>query len=109
MPESNCVPSGTNCGIWFSTLSMLIVLEFSSRCASTVTIGLEASRSRRTMREPVTRISSVGSCACAFIACEAISVEIVDASTVSCCRFGVPNLAVSMVFPREILLAKNAI
>ncbi len=57
-PESNCVPSGTNCGIWFSTLSMLSVLEFSSRSVSIVTIGLAASRSRRTMREPVTVISS---------------------------------------------------
>ena len=58
LPESNCVPSGTNCGIWFSTLSIPIVLEFSSRSLSIVTIGLAASRSRRTMREPVTVISS---------------------------------------------------
>ena len=80
--ESNCVLSGTNCGIWFSTLSMLIVLEFSSRCVSTVTIGLAASRSRRTMREPVTRISSssCGSCALALVVLRIA--EIVDARAV---------------------------
>ncbi len=61
---------------------MLSVLEFSSRLVSIVMIGLAASRSRRTMREPVTVISSSPwSCACAAPV-PASRAEIVDASTV---------------------------
>jgi hypothetical protein len=82
MPWSNCVPSGTNCGIWLRTLSILIVLEFDSRSVSIVMMGLAASKSRRTIREPVTVISSSPvSCACAAPP-PANSAEIVDASTV---------------------------
>ena len=44
---------------------MLTVLLFSSAAASTVMIGLGAEKSRRTMRDPVTVISSRGACAAA--------------------------------------------
>jgi hypothetical protein len=60
----NCVTAGVNCGSWFSTLSIEIVLDSWKRSVSTVMMGLFASKSRRTMREPVTVISSsAGSCA----------------------------------------------
>ena len=55
---SNCVSPATNCGIWLSVASMPTVLVFSSSSVPTVISGLEDSRSRRTMREPVTVISS---------------------------------------------------
>ncbi len=55
-----CVFAGTNCGSWLSTASTPRVLVSSNAAGSTVKIGLAASRSRRTMREPVTTTSSSG-------------------------------------------------
>jgi hypothetical protein len=61
----NGVTAGTNCGSWFMTVSMPTDMVLSKSSSSTVTIGLFASKSRRTMREPVTVISSnAPSCAC---------------------------------------------
>ncbi len=58
----NCVcVVGTYCGSWFSTDSTAMVLDSWNALFSTVTTGLAASRSRRTMREPVT-VTSVSSC-----------------------------------------------
>ena len=66
----NCVPAGTNCGRSFSTPSMLVLLLLTKLSLSIVTIGLGAVKSRRTMREPVTVISSTpccsGACSCAY-------------------------------------------
>src|SRR5690606_32818877 len=57
-PVLNCVLAGTNCGSWFSTDSTASVLDSLNTWLSTVTTGLEDSRSRRVMREPVTCTSS---------------------------------------------------
>ena len=54
----NGVTAGTNCGIWFMTVSIPTDIVLSNASSSTVRIGLFASKSRRTMRDPVTVISS---------------------------------------------------
>ena len=54
----NGVTAGTNCGIWFMTVSRPTDIVLSNASSSTVRIGLFASKSRRTMRDPVTVISS---------------------------------------------------
>ena len=54
----NMVWDGMNCGNWFSALSTAEVAVCSNISPPTVTIGLGDSKSRRTIREPVTVTSA---------------------------------------------------